>query len=258
MIILTGSQTLPMGKLVNLIGSGIGLAVEISKSNSNSPGQGQSSSLAVQNRSVSRPQSRGSGFRDTDYNGNYEEYHSKSTLRNGSRQLQQDERQIGDDYRVMHSDERDTWERDYPERTSRNEKQRNEKQQGMDEEAIYMDEPPSYTTATGATKSSPYSSSSSLSARSRNSPTSKTSVPQTTSYRSDLYYDTDSAASLRSPPRGGLQLPVIIPQRRPEDKSRGWMLCYAPMLETCNIDQAEFLNFLRSFNEASKVSLPLF
>lgn len=62
--------------------------------------------------------------------------------------------------------------------------------------------------------------------------------------------------SLQQPrPPGRLQFPVIIPQRRPEDKSRGWVRAYAPALMNCGIDQYTFLNFLDSFNESSKVSL---
>ncbi|MCJ1417898.1 hypothetical protein MMC32_004243 [Xylographa parallela] len=53
---------------------------------------------------------------------------------------------------------------------------------------------------------------------------------------------------------GRLPFPVIIPQRRPEDKSRGWLRAYAPALMECGIDQAEFISFIESFNEASKSS----
>ncbi|MCJ1393149.1 hypothetical protein MMC18_006021 [Xylographa bjoerkii] len=53
---------------------------------------------------------------------------------------------------------------------------------------------------------------------------------------------------------GRLACPVIIPQRRPEDKSRGWFRAYAPALMDCGIDQTEFITFLDSFNEASKSS----
>ena len=56
--------------------------------------------------------------------------------------------------------------------------------------------------------------------------------------------------------RGRLQYPVVIPQRRPEDKSRGWVRAYAPALMDCGIDQYTFLNFLDAFNESSKVSHP--
>jgi hypothetical protein len=62
--------------------------------------------------------------------------------------------------------------------------------------------------------------------------------------------------SLQQPSyRGRLQYPVMIPQRRPEDKSRGWVRAYAPALMDCGIDQYTFLNFLDAFHESSKVSL---
>ena len=73
--------------------------------------------------------------------------------------------------------------------------------------------------------------------------------------RSPLY----SRATPSSQPTltpGRLQDPVIIPQRRPENKSRGWVLAYAPSLAACGIDQTTFLNFLHDFNHSSKVLLP--
>ncbi|MCJ1377864.1 hypothetical protein MMC17_000960 [Xylographa soralifera] len=60
--------------------------------------------------------------------------------------------------------------------------------------------------------------------------------------------------TLPSMTSGRLSCPVIIPQRRPEDKSRGWLRAYAPALMECGIDQAEFIHFIESFNEASKSS----
>ncbi|MCJ1403601.1 hypothetical protein MMC11_006824 [Xylographa trunciseda] len=63
-----------------------------------------------------------------------------------------------------------------------------------------------------------------------------------------------SPRMLPSTTLGRLIRPVIIPQRRPEDKSRGWLRAYAPALMDCGIDQDEFIYFLDSFNEASKSS----
>jgi len=54
--------------------------------------------------------------------------------------------------------------------------------------------------------------------------------------------------------RGKLPCPVIIPQRRPRDKKRGFVRAYAPVLEDCGIDQATFLDFLKTFHDASKAS----
>lgn len=54
--------------------------------------------------------------------------------------------------------------------------------------------------------------------------------------------------------RRQLPCPVIIPQRRPRDKKRGFVRAYAPVLQDCGIDQAAFLDFLKSFHAASKAS----
>jgi hypothetical protein len=53
---------------------------------------------------------------------------------------------------------------------------------------------------------------------------------------------------------GKLPCPVIIPQRRPRNKKRGFVRAYAPVLEDCGIDQATFLDFLKTFHTASKAS----
>jgi hypothetical protein len=39
-------------------------------------------------------------------------------------------------------------------------------------------------------------------------------------------------------PTGRLPLTVVLPQRRPKDRSRGFIRAYAPVLENCGIDQA--------------------
>jgi hypothetical protein len=56
---------------------------------------------------------------------------------------------------------------------------------------------------------------------------------------------------------GRLPCPVIIPQRRPENKERGFIRAYAPALLECGIDEATFLNFIDSLNQATKVSHPI-
>jgi hypothetical protein len=47
--------------------------------------------------------------------------------------------------------------------------------------------------------------------------------------------------------------PVIIPQRRPKDKKRGFVRAYAPALEECGVDQKAFLGFLKNWGNAAKV-----
>ena len=51
-----------------------------------------------------------------------------------------------------------------------------------------------------------------------------------------------------------LPFPVILPQRRPKDRSRGFVRAYAPVLDDCGIDQTMFLEFLETFHESSQAS----
>lgn len=51
-----------------------------------------------------------------------------------------------------------------------------------------------------------------------------------------------------------LPLPVIIPQRRPKNRSRGFIRAYAPVLENCGIDQSTWLDFLETFQKSSAAS----
>jgi hypothetical protein len=53
---------------------------------------------------------------------------------------------------------------------------------------------------------------------------------------------------------GRLPCPVILPQRRPGDKKRGFVRAYAPVLADSGIDQGAFLEFLNTFHAASKAS----
>jgi len=57
------------------------------------------------------------------------------------------------------------------------------------------------------------------------------------------------------PPTGiRLPLPVILPQRRPRDKGRGFVRAYSPVLEDTGIDQETFLRFLKAFHQSSQAS----
>lgn len=53
---------------------------------------------------------------------------------------------------------------------------------------------------------------------------------------------------------GRLSCPVVIPQRRPGNKERGFIKAYAPMLAQCGIDQDTFLDFIRTCNKAVQAS----
>ncbi|KAK1705693.1 hypothetical protein BDP67DRAFT_530741 [Colletotrichum lupini] len=52
----------------------------------------------------------------------------------------------------------------------------------------------------------------------------------------------------------GLSMPVILPQRRPESRHRGFVRAYAPVLQECGIDQAAWLEFLDGFENSIKGS----
>lgn len=55
-------------------------------------------------------------------------------------------------------------------------------------------------------------------------------------------------------PARRIPCPVIIPQRRPGKKDRGFVRAYAPVLAECGIGQDVFLQFIKDFDKASKVS----
>ena len=54
-----------------------------------------------------------------------------------------------------------------------------------------------------------------------------------------------------------LNYPIILPQRRPGTKSRGFVRAYAPVLQNAGIDQETFLGFLKDFHRAAQAS-PIF
>ena len=60
------------------------------------------------------------------------------------------------------------------------------------------------------------------------------------------------AGPVPQPPRR-LPCPVIIPQKRPRNKDRGFVRAYAPVMADCGISQDVFLKFLTDWHQASKV-----
>lgn len=58
-------------------------------------------------------------------------------------------------------------------------------------------------------------------------------------------------------PAQRIPCPVIIPQRRPRNKDRGFVRAYAPVLEDCGVSQDTFLKFQQDWLAASKVSVLL-
>lgn len=61
---------------------------------------------------------------------------------------------------------------------------------------------------------------------------------------------------MAGPPPGiltRLPCPVVIPQRRPRNKDRGFVRAYAPILRDCGIDQEVFLQFLEYLDVVNHV-----
>ncbi|KAK8093317.1 heterokaryon incompatibility protein-domain-containing protein [Apiospora hydei] len=54
--------------------------------------------------------------------------------------------------------------------------------------------------------------------------------------------------------RGQLALPVVITQRRPGSRTRGFVHAYSPLLADVGIDQATFLHFLDNLNKSVEPS----
>ena len=55
-------------------------------------------------------------------------------------------------------------------------------------------------------------------------------------------------------PQGRLTLPVVFPQRRPKEGSRGFIRAYAPEMTNNGIDQTMFLDFIETFDLATQAS----
>ena len=51
-----------------------------------------------------------------------------------------------------------------------------------------------------------------------------------------------------------MPMPVIIPQRRPGVRARGFVPAYAPLLQDVGIDEATFMDFIRELNKATMPS----
>jgi hypothetical protein len=64
--------------------------------------------------------------------------------------------------------------------------------------------------------------------------------------------DSFLVAHARPPPYspGHLALPVVITQRRPESRAKGFVRAYSPLLEDVGVDQTTFLDFLDKLNKS--------
>ncbi|KAI5194239.1 hypothetical protein E4T39_08719 [Aureobasidium subglaciale] len=60
--------------------------------------------------------------------------------------------------------------------------------------------------------------------------------------------------AVQAMPLRALPFPVLLPQRRPKDRSRGFIRAYSPVLLQCGIDQNQWLDFLDAFEKSSQAS----
>lgn len=108
----------------------------------------------------------------------------------------------------------------------------------LDEAAELLEEPPP-TYSEASTSTSP-------------------STPFSAEEVANTFLSTHQVAPNHSETYQPLPMPVILPQRRPKDKSRGFVRAYAPVLGTCSgIDQKTFIDFLNGLDKASQAS-PVF
>lgn len=54
--------------------------------------------------------------------------------------------------------------------------------------------------------------------------------------------------------KGPIPVPVVLPQRQPRAKGRGFVRAYSPVLDTAALNERCFLEFLKCFHLASEVS----
>lgn len=55
-------------------------------------------------------------------------------------------------------------------------------------------------------------------------------------------------------PQSRLSAPVVLPQRRPKTRDRGFIRAYAPALAECGIDQTMFIDFLDTAEKACQAA----
>ncbi|KAK7921535.1 heterokaryon incompatibility protein-domain-containing protein [Apiospora marii] len=83
-----------------------------------------------------------------------------------------------------------------------------------------------------------------------------TSVEVTGTTEEEMANPADSFLQVHPRPSsvGMLALPVVITQRRPGSRVRGFVRAYSPLLENVGIDQSTFLDFLDKLNKSAEPS----
>lgn len=106
------------------------------------------------------------------------------------------------------------------------------------------DSPPPYELALGTTGSHDQKNSDSRSATESKNP----------ALQAHLFLLKYPAPSPSMTPYERLPFPVVLPQRRPHDRSRGFVRAYAPVLASHGIHEQMFLEFIETFDRASQAS----
>lgn len=204
-----------MGKLVKLIGSGIGLAAEAYQHRKNSSSQNTrslSDPSVEAGPSTAAPMQR----RDSplDSPPTYAEVTDSQAdqLIMAGKAVPADSK---DEKSYFRESQRNEYEDDYSDSESSSEADEDEREWELDEAVT----PPPY---------------------------SETAEEDLSNLIRDVH---PTSATIRT---GRLPLPVIIPQRRPGTKTRGFIRAYAPVLNDVGIDQTTFLRFLKSFHSSSQ------
>ncbi|KAJ2976554.1 hypothetical protein NQ176_g4887 [Zarea fungicola] len=81
-----------------------------------------------------------------------------------------------------------------------------------------------------------------------------TAIAQDTEEIASRFIATHPAQHSQSTEKARLPMPVILPQRRPGERARGFIQAYAPLLQTVGIDKASFADFINDLNKATMPS----
>lgn len=206
----------PIGGLIKLVGTGVGAAVEYRGHRKERKAAHDSAQASPDEQpAVAGPSSRPNASQPSSSD-NLPPTYSESTSNTNDRQLARGP-PVGDEKKVVHEESSDS-----------------DSSSGLsliedDEEAWELDEaaaatePPNYEDATGEGDDA-------------------------------LVRDVLANRQANANPAGKLPLPVILPQRRPRNKSRGFVRAYSPVLEDVGIDQQTFLRFLKNFHKSSQAN----
>lgn len=206
----------PIGGLIKLVGTGVGAAVEYHGHRKERKAAHDSAQASPQEHPVVAGPSSRPNVSQHSSSSDLPPTYSESTGNNFDRQLAAGP-PAGDEKKVLQEELSDS---DSDSELSLVE---DDEEAWELDEAAASTEPPSYEDATGEDADA-------------------------------LVRDVVSNRPTSTKPVGKLPLPVIIPQRRPRNKSRGFVRAYSPVLEDVGIDQQTFLRFLKNFHKSSQAN----